>query len=567
AHPQTCLLACSIRSMMKSLRPNHLLFLQLLIAFSGGFGAEAAAIEAVADRAAPLYMLRGQSAEFWCRHDPGIDISGAGDLAVAVQVCSKTLDVALQASDVTALAVVLGRMTSALPSYRSVFGDAPSDILRVFRINRNDPLIQDGTVSILHGNSSVIALTIRDRPGVQALCAFCGQLGRTTNYVTTSKQRVQVVSRPEARLSLNNQQLSGDSQSESELKSGENFVLGCSGVGSGGGRLSVRLEKSGKTLAQSPSDSVLHSVINASSADSGVYTCYVTSDLEHLAKAGEETGSASVTLRVSFAPIIELDEVVRFTRLGETEDIQLKVSAYPEPRLTCRSKSGDSVSSSEQSSRLTVKERYSPENFYATFVVTFSNLNEVTNETLITCTAENSLGSREVDIRLTALAPTPEIVSGSATNWWNSYDLRWQHHVKANVDYYRIRVLYMGANNEVLNQTEQRLQNFERTDNRGKGLRQAKNLVFDLSPDTAHNISLQACNRHGCSRFSKHVRVHTAPESVESYNDPRNPVFAEQQSDKSPKSSVRQHSDGRGFSLLLPAASSLLLLLTSSSLQ
>uniref|UniRef100_A0A1I8FH35 ZP domain-containing protein n=1 Tax=Macrostomum lignano TaxID=282301 RepID=A0A1I8FH35_9PLAT len=183
----TCLLACSIRSMMKSLRPNHLLFLQLLIAFSGGFGAEAAAIEAVADRAAPLYMLRGQSAEFWCRHDPGIDISGAGDLAVAVQVCSKTLDVALQASDVTALAVVLGRMTSACPPT-----DAPSDILRVFRINRNDPLIQDGTVSILHGNSSVIALTIRDRPG--------------------------------------------DSQSESELKSGENFVLGCSGVGSGGGR-------------------------------------------------------------------------------------------------------------------------------------------------------------------------------------------------------------------------------------------------------------------------------------------------------------------------------------------
>uniref|UniRef100_A0A1I8HG48 Zf-CHCC domain-containing protein n=1 Tax=Macrostomum lignano TaxID=282301 RepID=A0A1I8HG48_9PLAT len=243
----TCLLACSIRSMMKSLRPNHLLFLQLLIAFSGGFGAEAAAIEAVADRAAPLYMLRGQSAEFWCRHDPGIDIfrgrrprRGGAGLLQDIGRCSagKRCHRAGGGAGQNDLRPAL--------LYRSVFGDAPSDILRVFRINRNDPLIQDGTVSILHGNSSVIALTIRDRPGVQALCAFCGQLGRTTNYVTTSKQRVQVVSRPEARLSLNNQQLSGDSQSESELKSGENFVLGCSGVGSGGGRLSVRLEKSGK---------------------------------------------------------------------------------------------------------------------------------------------------------------------------------------------------------------------------------------------------------------------------------------------------------------------------------
>uniref|UniRef100_A0A1I8F704 ACT domain-containing protein n=1 Tax=Macrostomum lignano TaxID=282301 RepID=A0A1I8F704_9PLAT len=231
----TCLLACSIRSMMKSLRPNHLLFLQLLIAFSGGFGAEAAAIEAVADRAAPLYMLRGPvrrvlvPSRSWHRHFAGPETS-----PWRCRSASKTLDVALQASRCHRAGG--GPCSETRPATSCGFS----------RINRNDPLIQDGTVSILHGNSSVIALTIRDRPGVQALCAFCGQLGRTTNYVTTSKQRVQVVSRPEARLSLNNQQLSGDSQSESELKSAREFVLGCSGVGSGGGRLSVRLEKSGK---------------------------------------------------------------------------------------------------------------------------------------------------------------------------------------------------------------------------------------------------------------------------------------------------------------------------------
>uniref|UniRef100_A0A1I8FC19 ACT domain-containing protein n=1 Tax=Macrostomum lignano TaxID=282301 RepID=A0A1I8FC19_9PLAT len=193
-------------------------------------------------------MLRGQSAEFWWPSRSWHRHFGAETSPWRCRSAPRHWTLLCRQAMSPRWRVVLGRMTSALPSYRSVFGDAPSDILRVFRINRNDPLIQDGTVSILHGNSSVIALTIRDRPGVQALCAF---LRGSSAELLTMSPRASREFKLSARLSLNNQQLSGDSQSESELKSGENFVLGCSGVGSGGGRLSVRLEKSGKPTRHS----------------------------------------------------------------------------------------------------------------------------------------------------------------------------------------------------------------------------------------------------------------------------------------------------------------------------
>uniref|UniRef100_A0A1I8FQ91 ACT domain-containing protein n=1 Tax=Macrostomum lignano TaxID=282301 RepID=A0A1I8FQ91_9PLAT len=171
----------------------------------GGFGAEAAAIEAVQTEQRRCTCCEASPPSSGAVHDPGIDISGP---ETSPWRCAGLLQDIGRCSARQAMSPrwrwCWGRMTSALPSYRSVFGDAPSDILRVFP---DQPERPDGTVSILHGNSSVIALTIRDRPGVQALCAFCGQLGRTTNYLDQRRASASTTSR-----------LSGDSQSESELQ-------------------------------------------------------------------------------------------------------------------------------------------------------------------------------------------------------------------------------------------------------------------------------------------------------------------------------------------------------------
>ncbi|PAA79623.1 hypothetical protein BOX15_Mlig020660g1, partial [Macrostomum lignano] len=462
--------------------------------------------------------------DFTCDYDADLDSPGIRELALfLLDNCSATVPSPIPADPEKSSAAIiyLGDITGRNKNYRKIFGT-----------ESDGPFFNDQhrTASqVLHLRSGDLGsearrISVSAGPQANGKCLVCAQSRENYAYSETRRARVRTLRRPSVWLSVNRTKL--NPSDALQVRQNDSLTVSCNVAGNG--TLSARLLRDGVVLREGQKEARLE-LAKAQPSDSGFYRCEGSSNLEPLRQRNLHFAATNCSLLVKFAPKFEVDEIVRYTPVGQEESIQVKIRAYPEPQLACRADPPEAGANNNAPTRLM---SYDQANYYAQYRLVYSNLDRVRNFTRINCMATNEVGQSRLEIELTALAPKPTITSDNKTSWWNSYHLTWQHHVNASIDSYRILIVYLQPNGSALNTTEA---SFAPKAKRGPvamvsseeklGQRRHNGVVFNLLPEAAHDISLKSCNRHGCSEFSRPVRVRTVAQSHTTFNDPNNPKY------------------------------------------
>ncbi|PAA70928.1 hypothetical protein BOX15_Mlig029574g1 [Macrostomum lignano] len=515
----------------------------------------------------PADVLEGDWIKFDCPYDQGLDKSKLHELGASVQDCQQPLELLQDPGLFTRalVAAVLGKVSALSDSMNSgvLKGRQPPAL----QVNSQHPLVRDGLVEVDEARSSVGLIRLRVRAVTNrtgGLCAVCGQTVSSFGYSMVKKTALGIRKPPVASLSFVSQRspaaaLYSETRDAAgarrlELQSGAlPGWLRCDGAAEQ--LTAVRLFKDDKLLNETP-DSRLQQSLGPDFSEQliGSYRCEAVSSQPFLMEKGKNIGFDSLYLLGPFKPRFELSELVRYTPVGQQEDVQVKVFGYPQPSPVSCSFDSDGYPAPPEPE---LRQAYSQGDFSATYLIRLSN-SLPGNQTRLTCHSENELGRAELRILLTALAPQPEIVSDGDTRFYNSYQLRWQHDAKAYVDFYRVQIVFRTGDDSNFTTAHEEfaasasaaqppngataaLVGARLTDRGGGGggivsggrgsadsseKRQSSRTLYSLRPDTEHEIRLSSCNRHGCSEFSEPVRVRTPKKSDQTYNDPANPVKA-----------------------------------------
>ncbi|PAA53372.1 hypothetical protein BOX15_Mlig011035g1 [Macrostomum lignano] len=493
-------------------------------------------------------VLENDWYEFECVYNAQEDKNKVHELTVHIQDCYSSARIALSrehfSSATAAVAVVFGKTSSQQ-------ADIKSELMKnqnwpMYYTNSENAYLKEGLVKIVSGDVNKISIKVNVTNRMDRRCISCNQIKSYLDLEPTKKEALKIRRPPTASATVNGAALQPTSPATA-FQLNQTVTIIC--TASGPAQLSVTLLKDNREIASKPaSNSLTHVIAKAGRDSAGVYKCQAETDLPFLVQRSRSSGSLEFVLAVNFAPTFEVSEIVRYTQVGNKENIRIRVQSYPAARLEC-SPTGDVL----------IRESYNDREFSNEYDLTLTNLDSVKKESKFRCTATNEVGQRQLDILLTAKAPTPEILSSVNTKWSNSYRLEWQHDQNASIDHYLVEIVYRNRDdNSEVNRTEIKFSPTQQKgsialvdgDTRNGKLIHSGQLV-NLTPDSNHDIRLRSCNEHGCSEYTPTISVRTQAQTAENYNDPKNPMKSQNPNRASALSSDAANLVGMIFTWLL----------------
>uniref|UniRef100_A0A1I8GLG3 Ig-like domain-containing protein n=1 Tax=Macrostomum lignano TaxID=282301 RepID=A0A1I8GLG3_9PLAT len=441
-------------------------------------------------------VLENDWYEFECVYNAQDDKNKVHELTVHIQDCYSSARIALSrehfSSATAAVAVVFGKTSSQQ-------ADIKSELMKnqnwpMYYTNSENAYLKEGLVKIVSGDVNKISIKVNVTNRMDRRCISCNQIKSYLDLEPTKKEALKIRRPPTASATVNGAALQPTSPATA-LQLNQTVTIIC--TASGPAQLSVTLLKDNREIASKPaSNSLTHVIAKAGRDSAGVYKCQAETDLPFLVQRSRSSGSLEFVLAVNF---------------GNKENIRIRVQSYPAARLEC-SPTGDVL----------IRESYNDREFSNEYDLTLTNLDSVKKESKFRCTATNEVGQRQLDILLTAKAPTPEILSSVNTKWSNSYRLEWQHDQNASIDHYLVEIVYRNRDdNSEVNRTEIKFSPTQQKgsialvdgDTRNGKLIHSGQLV-NLTPDSNHDIRLRSCNEHGCSEYTPTISVRTQAQTA-----------------------------------------------------
>uniref|UniRef100_A0A1I8IHV8 Ig-like domain-containing protein n=1 Tax=Macrostomum lignano TaxID=282301 RepID=A0A1I8IHV8_9PLAT len=306
----------------------------------------------------PADVLEGDWIKFDCPYDQGLDKSKLHELGASVQDCQQPLELLQDPGLFTRalVAAVLGKVSALSDSMNSgvLKGRQPPAL----QVNSQHPLVRDGLVEVDEARSSVGLIRLRVRAVTNrtgGLCAVCGQTVSSFSYSMVKKTALGIRKPPVASLSFVSQRspaaaLYSETRDAAgarrlELQSGAlPGWLRCDGAAEQ--LTAVRLFKDDKLLNETP-DSRLQQSLGPDFSEQliGSYRCEAVSSQPFLMEKGKNIGFDSLYLlgpspfptpTVAVKPRFELSELVRYTPVGQQEDVQKQAVLFQKKKKFSR---------------------------------------------------------------------------------------------------------------------------------------------------------------------------------------------------------------------------------------